>query len=277
MRQPSPSGTERVRSLAATATPTAAALADNPDTRFSVAGAVDHAGRVLLWVAAHHPLHEALREGRRTDPGPEVGIDLSALRRVGRTSTVRARLWCQGRAEPVPDHERRRAALAVWERDPDEELLAAAARQPEPDASVLLRVPPRKVIYHTYDAAGVIEGSAFTLARPDPLTVPGERIIDLVNDRYRDELARAVGRLPDAPRGAAWLWELDARGATTWVNAADGGEAALVRVPWSAPVHTACQLERALFDFLADDAADSGPAGSGHRRGCPMGEAHRHR
>ncbi|MFD0801846.1 DUF2470 domain-containing protein, partial [Streptomonospora algeriensis] len=181
MRQPSPSETERVRSLAATATPTAAALADNPATYFNVRGAVDHAGRVLLWVAAHHPLHEAVREGRRTDPGPRVDVDLSALRRVGRISTVRARMWCQADLEEVPAAERRSAALAACERDPDEALLAAAARRREPGAPVLLRAVVRRVIYYTYDAAGVIEGSAFALARPHPLTGPAEELVGRVN------------------------------------------------------------------------------------------------
>ncbi|GAA1747781.1 DUF2470 domain-containing protein [Streptomonospora arabica] len=276
MRQPSPSETERVRSLAATATPTAATLADNPDTRFSVRGAVDRAGRVLLWVAAHHPLHEAVREERRTARGPEAGVDLSALRRVGRTSTVRARLWCQGSLEEVPARDRRSAALAVWERHPDEELLATAARRPEPDAPVLLRLTPRRVAYHTYDAAGLVEGAAFALTRPDPLTGPAEEIIARVNDRYRDELTRAVHRLPRAPRGAAWLWELDARGATVWVQLTGGADAALVRVPWSARATEACQLERALFDFLAGDAAPAHGADQGrHRRRCPRDEARR--
>ncbi|MUL40962.1 DUF2470 domain-containing protein [Streptomonospora sp. PA3] len=278
MRQPSPSETERVRSLAATATPTAAALADNPDTPFNVAGAVDHAGRVVLWVAAHHPLHEAVREGRRADPGPEVGVDLSAIRRVGRTSTVRARLWCQGRAEAVPAHERRSAALTVWERHPDEGLLAAAALRPEPDAPVLLRMAPRRVFYHTYDAAGVVEGAAFTLTRPDPVAKPAEEIVERVNDRYRDELTRAACRLPGAPQGRAWLWELDARGATVWVDVAGGADAALVRVPWSAPARTVCRLERALFGFLADGGAESGAdAGTSPVRGRPCRRAHRHR
>ncbi|GAB3447300.1 hypothetical protein GCM10027570_19530 [Streptomonospora sediminis] len=281
MRQPSPSETERVRSLAATATPTAAALADNPDTRFSVAGAVDHAGRVVLWIAAHHPLHEAVREGLRTDPGPEVGVDLSALRRVGRISTVRARLWCQGRAAEVPARERRSAALAVWERNPDEELLAAAARRPEPDSPVLLHLAPHTVMYHTHDTAGLVDGAAFALARPDPVTGAAEEAIGRVNDRYRDELARAVAALPGAPQGAAWLWELDSGGATIWVSTSGGTGTALVRVPWSAPARTACQLERALFDLLADDPATGGAgtgdgsASPGHRPHCALRQGRR--
>ncbi|KIH96682.1 hypothetical protein LP52_23560 [Streptomonospora alba] len=177
-------------------------------------------------------------------------------------------MWCQAGLAEVPPADRRSAALAVWEREPDEALLAAAKRRREPGAPVLLRAVVHRVMYHTYDASGLIEGSAFALARPHPITAPAEEIIGRVNDRYRDELARAVGRVRGAPRGAAWLWELDARGATVWVGAADGTGAALVRIPWSRPADAACQLERAVFDFLADDgpqeAADA--ASTRHRR-----------
>ncbi|MDA0567684.1 DUF2470 domain-containing protein [Streptomonospora sp. S1-112] len=255
-------------------------MADYPGTRFSVRGAVDHAGRVLLWVAADHPLREALREGRQGDTGPVVGVELSALRRVGRTPTVRARLWCQGRAGAVPLRERRDAALAVWERDPDEELLAALpAPGPSPAeaAPLLVRVAPSTVVYHTYDAMGVVEGPAYLAARADPLARPAEDILARVNDRYRDELAAAAAALPGAPRGAAWLWELDAHGATVWVNPFSGADPVLVRVPWSAPAGAPCQLERAVFDFLAGGAERAGAApaeaaapaeGPAGRRGC---------
>ncbi|MBB5996852.1 hypothetical protein [Streptomonospora salina] len=183
-------------------------------------------------------------------------------------------MWCQGSLEEVPAADRRSAALAVWERDPDEALLAAAARRREPGSPVLLRATVHRVIYHTYDAAGMIEGSDFALARPHPGTVPAEEIIERVNDRYRDELTRAVQRLPHAPRGAAWLWELDPHGATVWIGAPEGTGTSLVRVPWNRPAEGACQLERALFDFLTGDGPgqDGRPAPERHHR-CRRGRA----
>ncbi|MBB6172562.1 hypothetical protein HNR23_002622 [Nocardiopsis mwathae] len=251
MRQPCPSAIERVRSLAATATPTTAVLADDPGTRFSVRGAVDDAGRTVLWAESGHPLHEALRAAGRTNADLPIGVGLSALRHVGRTPTVRARLWCDGRVSAVPAGERRDAALAVWDVCPDEELLAAVDHDPMPDAPLLARVEPATVMYHTYDASGVIDGPAFRAAAPDPITGAAERILRHVNDCHRDELSAALRHLPDTPDGAAWLWELDAHGVTLWVNPLHGGDPALIRVPWSDRVTRPCQLERALFDLMS--------------------------
>ncbi|GAA3734571.1 hypothetical protein HDA32_003871 [Spinactinospora alkalitolerans] len=254
MRQPSPSAIERVRSLAATATPTTAALADDPSARFSVRGAVDHAGRAVLLLDADHPLHEALRATRYGRADLAVGVDLSALRHVGQTPTVRARLWCEGWVSAVPADERREAALAVWEGTPDEGLLAAVDNDPTPDAPLLARVEPAMVIYDTYDDAGIIDGDAFLAAPPDPLTRTAERIIAHVNDCHRDELGAVLRDVADAPEGAAWLWELDGHGATLWVTPyGEGGRhrPVLVRLPWSAPATAPCELERALHGLIA--------------------------
>jgi hypothetical protein len=259
MRSPCPSAIERVRSLAATATPTAATSADYPGTCFSVRGAVDHAGRAVLLVEAGDPLHGALRERRHDGADLAVDVELRALRHVGRTPTVRAHLWCRGWVSAVPGGERREAALTVAARHPDEGLLAAVEHHPTADAPLLVRVEPETVMYHTYDAAGVIDGAAFRAARPDPVTAAAEHILGHVNDRHRDELSAALRHLPDAPEGAAWLWELDARGATLWVNPADGGRPALIRVPWSATITAPCQLERALFDLMAYRPSPAGP------------------
>ncbi|WP_046471030.1 DUF2470 domain-containing protein [Allosalinactinospora lopnorensis] len=250
MRQPSPSTIERIRSLASTATPTMAALADEPGTRFSVRGAVEHAGRVVLMIDAGHPLHEVLRTTRHGTADLAIGVDLSALRHVGHTPTVRARLWCEGWISVVPAGERHDAALAVWKREPDKELLAAVDGSAA-DAPLLARVEPASVIYHTYDAAGIIDGADFRAAAPHPLTGPAERILHHVNDCHRDELSASLRRLPDAPQGAAWIWELDCHGVTLWVNPIDGDHPTLARVPWSAPATAPCQLERALHDLMA--------------------------
>ncbi|GAB3205557.1 DUF2470 domain-containing protein [Marinactinospora thermotolerans] len=250
MRQPCPSEIERVRSLAATATPTAVALADDPDTRFSASGAVDRVGRVVLLIGTDHPLHGALREVSRGSTGPRAGVDLCAIRHVGRTPTVRARLWCEGRVSEVPAHERRQAALAIWERHPDEGLLAAVDNDPTPDGPLLACIEPDVVVYDTYDDAGVIDGAAFRAARPDPLTLPAERILARVNDRHRDELSASLRDVPDVPQGRAWLWELDGFGATLWVSPYASDRPVLVRLPWNVRATAPCQLEGALRELL---------------------------
>ncbi|MFC7330390.1 DUF2470 domain-containing protein [Marinactinospora rubrisoli] len=257
MRQPGPSELERVRSLAATATPTTAALADDPTAHFSVRGAVDHVGRAVLLLQADSPLHSALRTARHGRPDLMVGIGLSALRHVGRTPTVRARLWCEGRVSAVPTGERREAALAVWERVPDEELLAAVDHHPttvEGDAPLLARVEPATVLYETYDSAGVIDGTDFRDTTPDPLTSAAERIIGHVNDRHRDDLTAVLREIPAAPVGSAWLWELDRHGLTLWVAPYDQDRPVLVRLPWSGPARSTCELERALHELLTHRA-----------------------
>lgn len=257
MRPPCPSVVERIRSLATTATPTTVALADNPSARFSVRGAVDHAGRAVLLVGTGHPLHEALRATRHGRADLAIGVDLSALRHVGQTPTVRARLWCEGWVSAVPAGERRDAALAVWERTPDEDLIAAVGHDSTPGAPLLARVEPAMVVYDTYDAAGIIDGGTYRAARPDPLTGAAERIIAHVNDCHRDALAAAARGVPDVPEGTAWLWELDSHGATLWVAPFGGRAPLLVRLPWSAPVTGRRQLERALHDLLAHSEARS--------------------
>ncbi|WP_158562783.1 DUF2470 domain-containing protein [Marinitenerispora sediminis] len=154
----------------------------------------------------------------------------------------------------VPAGERREAALAVWERVPDEELLAAVDHPPTAggwDAPLLARVEPATVLYETYDSAGVIDGGDFRAAEPDPLTGAAERIIGHVNDCHRDELGAALGQVPAAPEGAAWLWELDRHGLTLWVAPYDRGRPVLVRLPWSDPARSACDLERGLHELLA--------------------------
>ncbi len=251
MRLPGPSVTERIRSLATTATPTMATLASEPGTRFSASGAVERAGRAILLIEPGHPLHQVLRTGPRRDTDLEIGVALCALRHVGHVPTVRARMWCQGTLSLVPAAERRSAALAVWEMTPDESLLATADRAPSDDAPLLARVDPRWVHYHTYDRAGIIDGADFRATEPDPLTGPAERILRHVNDRHRDELSASLRHLPNAPRGAAWVWELDGLGVTLWVNRADGRQPALIRVPWSTRATAPCQLERALHDLMA--------------------------
>ncbi|GAA3736265.1 DUF2470 domain-containing protein [Salinactinospora qingdaonensis] len=254
MRRPGPSTIERIRSLAATATPTSAALADDPATRFSACGAVDHAGRAVLVLDADHPLREALRRPRPGHADLAVGLEISALRHVGHISTVRARMWWEGTIAPVPTRERREAALAVWERHPSEELLTAVDNDPtavDPDMPLLARVEPDLVFYDAYDEAGVIEGAAFRRARPDPLLPAAERILSQVNDRHRDDLSAALSHLPGVPEGAAWVWDLDSHGVTLWVAPYDASQPAVVRVPWNVPATAACELERALHHLIA--------------------------
>ncbi|MBB4930812.1 hypothetical protein F4561_001632 [Lipingzhangella halophila] len=259
MRRPSPSTIERIRSLASTATPTAVALADEPGTRFSARGAVERAGRVILLIDAGHPLHEMLRTDPHGDADLEISVDLCALRHVGHTPTVRARMWCDGGVSVVPAAERREAALAVWERDPDESLLAAAENDPRDGGPLLARVEPGTLLYHTYDSAGVIDGADFRATEPDPLTGPAEHILRHINDRHRDELSASLRHLPNAPQGAAWIWELDGLGVTLWVNRTDDDHPALIRVPWSARATAPCQLERALHDLMAHQGASPLP------------------
>ncbi|PSK90547.1 hypothetical protein CLV63_12281 [Murinocardiopsis flavida] len=255
MRQPSPPEVERIRSLATTATPTTVAMADDPSARFSVRGAVDHAGRVVLKIDTGHPLHELPWATLHECPDLAVSVDLSALRHVGQTPTVRARLWCEGWLSAVPPHERRAAALAVWERTPEEDLISAVDRDPGTDAPLLVRIAPTLVFYATYDTAGVIDGDLFRAARPDPLTDAAERLLGHANDCHRDELAAAARGVADVPDGSTWLWELDSRGATLWVAPYSGSHPVLVRVPWSARAGDPHALRQALGDLLTGSGA----------------------
>ncbi|MFF4412211.1 DUF2470 domain-containing protein [Streptosporangium sp. NPDC001559] len=227
---------ERVRTLAATATPTHVSLTGTRLPASPARGGVDDRGRPVLLVMPGDPLHGALDE-------PVVTVDLTASRSLGAVQASRGLLKVQGWAQAVPDGEARQAAIAIAERCPDEALFEAL----EDRGPRLLRIDVGQVIYLTGPESGVLDGEEYLGARPDPLMDVAERLLDHVNDTHRDQLETALVSLLDGPVPDVWLWELDRFGATVRSGV---GEPTLIRLPWPVPVSDAGSLERALRCLL---------------------------
>ncbi|GAA3068471.1 DUF2470 domain-containing protein [Streptosporangium carneum] len=227
---------ERVRSLAATATPTHVSLAGADLPATPARGGVDDAGRPVLLVLPGDPLHGAHDE-------PVVTVDLTASRSLGGIEASRGLLKVQGWAQAVPEAEARRTAVAIAERCPDEALFEAL----EGGAPRLLRVDVGQVIYLTGPESGVLDGEEYLEARPDPLLEVAERMLDHVNGTHRHQLESALVSLLDGPVPDVWLWELDRFGATVRSGV---DEPTLIRLPWPAPITDAGSLERALRCLL---------------------------
>ncbi|WP_067132307.1 DUF2470 domain-containing protein [Microtetraspora malaysiensis] len=249
---------ERIRTLAAVAVPTHVSVAGAPLSG-AARGGVDAAGRPVLLVKPGEDLYGIADE-------VVVTVDLVAIRDTGGRDRPRGLLKVQGWAQPVPDGEVRAAAVAIADRCPDDDLLAAvdAAEQrvpptpagaPEPPAAPpapgppiagpaprLLRVDVAQVVYLTGQESGVLDAENYLDASPDPFLDPAERILRHVNEWHREQLALTIAHLLGEPVSAdVWLWELDRYGATVW-SAPDR----LIRLPWPSPAASAAEMEHAL-------------------------------
>lgn len=242
----------RIRSLAAQAVPTAAAPLGGSDGTEEVTGAVDQSGRPVLLVQPYDALYPLLAGTLTGGQDVPVSVDMRTVRTVGDIPTVRGRLWFQGWAAPVRSGEVYGAALAVWERSPSPAGLLDALDGPDPAAGtpLLATVEPAMVMYDTYDASGTIEGDVYLDADPGPLLEPAEKILAHVNECHREVLTRAVRAIHGPGAGEAWLWELDERGATVWVEHGDD-RPMLIRLPWTSEARVPCELEGALTRLLA--------------------------
>ncbi|MFF4779533.1 DUF2470 domain-containing protein [Microtetraspora fusca] len=136
---------ERIRTLAAVAAPTHVSVAGAPLSG-AARGGVDAAGRPVLLVKPGEVLYDIADE-------VVVTADLVAIRDTGGRDRPRGLLKVQGWAQPVPDGEVRAAAVAIADRCPDDDLLAAVdaaerrtpprpTNTPEPPVPPLVPGPP---------------------------------------------------------------------------------------------------------------------------------------
>ncbi|MBG0829993.1 DUF2470 domain-containing protein [Planomonospora sp. ID67723] len=232
---------ERVRTLAATATPTHVSLAGTARPARPARGGVDASGRPVLLVLPGDPLYGVRDE-------PVVTVDLTASRSLGGAELSRGLLKVQGWVQTVPAGELREAAVAIAERCPDEALFEAVEDPGSPGCPRLLRVDVGQVVYLTGPESGVLDAEEYLGAAPDPLLADAERMIRHINGAHRDRLETALASLMAAPVADAWLWELDRFGVTVRSGALD--RPTLVRLPWPAPVTDADSLEAALHCLL---------------------------
>ncbi|GGM61876.1 prephenate dehydratase [Thermopolyspora flexuosa] len=245
MRQPvvaGPPTPERVRTLAALAAPTHVSITGSALPAGPARGGVDELGRPVLLVKPGEPLHLLA-------PGDEavVTVDLSCVRDLGGVARPRGLLKVQGWARAVPGEDARKAAIAIAERCPDEDLFTALERPGEPDAPRLLHIDVGFVVHLTAQETGVLDAEAYNAAEPDPFLHDAERLLHHVNSAHRDTLGPVAARLLGRPVGEVWLWELDRYGVTF---REETEETTLIRVPWPSPAANRHTLEHALHRVL---------------------------
>ncbi|WP_433360156.1 DUF2470 domain-containing protein [Streptosporangium sp. CA-115845] len=228
---------ERVRTLAAGATPTHVSITGGTSPAMPTRGGVDGAGRPVLLVLPGDPLYGARDE-------PVVTVDLTSNRSLGEHELARGLLKVQGWAQAVPVAEARRTAVAIAERCPDEALFEVLEGTNGPR---LLRVDVGRVIYLTGPESGVLDAEEYLGAAPDPLMGEAERMLHHVNGAHRRQLEAALGSLLAEPVPGAWLWELDRFGATVRCGVEDP---TLIRLPWPSPMTDAESLEHAVRCLL---------------------------
>lgn len=221
---------ERVRTLAATATPTHVSVTGTDVPAGPTRGGVDAAGRPVLLVKPGEFLHGTATETL-------VTVDLVATRDLGGVQRPRGLLKIQGWTQEVPDEEARETAVAIAERCPDDDLLAVLdGGEPK-----LLRLDIGRVIYLTGQESGFLDAGDYLASAPDPFLDLAERLISYVNEYRREQLVQSMEKLTEENSEDAWLWELDRYGATVRMRANQ-----LVRLPWPTPLPTRTAFKRAV-------------------------------
>ncbi|WP_055477732.1 DUF2470 domain-containing protein [Sphaerimonospora mesophila] len=232
MRHPvaAPPIPERIRTLAATATPTHVSVTGTDIPACPARGGVDTAGRPVLLVKPGEFLYGTATETL-------VTVDLVATRDLGGVQRPRGLLKVQGWTQDVPGEEARETAVAIAERCPDDDLLAAL----DGGTPKLLRLDIGRVIYLTGQESGLLDAGDYLASAPDPFLDTAERLIRHVNEAHREQLVQSMGRLTGENADDAWLWELDRYGATVRMRANE-----LVRLPWPVPLPTRTAFEQAV-------------------------------
>jgi hypothetical protein len=235
---------ERARTVATRAA--AALCVAGRDPSRPLAHATTAAGQVLVLVRADGEAAETLDRA----PGRDVSALLMVSDRapVPLRDPVRATLWLSGWLTPVPEADRRAAAVAFAEVRPEEALLDVGG------AAALLRLDLAEVVLREGGGCAEVSPADYAAARPDPLAGTEERALRHLDGEHPEVLALLGSRVPTGPGETVRPLGLDRFGYRLRVEGARGDRD--VRVPFARPLSCAGQVHAATRQLLCGLRAD---------------------
>ncbi|SNS28314.1 Protein of unknown function [Geodermatophilus saharensis] len=227
---------ERARTVATRAA-AALCLAGRDPSR-PLAHATTTAGQVLVLVPGDGEVTAAL------DRAPDVSALLMVSDRapVPLRDPVRGTLWLSGWLTPVPEAERRAAAVAFAEVRPEEALLDVGG------AAALLRLDLAEVVLREGPGCAEVSPADYAAARPDPLAGIEERVLRHLDRDHPEVLAVLRSPVPVAAGETARPLGLDRFGYRLRIEGPGGHRD--VRVPFARPLTCAGQLNAATSRLL---------------------------
>jgi hypothetical protein len=238
-----PTAAERARTVATRAA--AAVCVAGRDPSRPLAHATTRAGQVLVLVPADGEVAAAL------DAAP--ARDVSALLMVSDRAPVplrdpvRATLWLSGWLTPVPEADRRAAAVAFAEVRPEEALLDVGG------AASLLRLDLAEVVLREGPGCAEISPAGYAGARPDPLVDVEERMLRHLDDDHPEVLAllgSAVARTRLRAGAGETVRPLGIDRFGYRLRIEGGGGSRDVRVPFARPLTCPGQVNAATSQLL---------------------------
>ena len=233
---------ERARTVA-TRTAAALCLAGRDPSR-PIAHATTAAGQVLVLVPADGEVAAALEAAPDRDVSALLMVSDRAP--VPLRDPVRATLWLSGWLTPVPEADRRAAAVAFAEVRPEEALLDVGG------AATLLRLDLAEVVLREGGGCAEVSPDDWAAARPDPLAAVEARMLRHLDGDHPEVLALlgtavARGGVPAAGERVRPLG-LDRFGYRLRVEGVTAHRD--VRVPFPRPLTCAGQLQQATAQLL---------------------------
>ncbi|MGY1665798.1 DUF2470 domain-containing protein [Geodermatophilus sp. SYSU D00696] len=234
---------ERARTVATRAA--AALCLPGRDPSRPLAHATTAAGQVLVLEPGDGEVAAAL--DRAPDRDVSALLMVSDRAPVALRDPVRATLWLSGWLTPVPEADRRAAAVAFAEVRPEEALLDVGG------TATLLRLDLAEVVLREGTGCAEVSPADYAAARPDPLAGVEERLLRHL-DRDHPEVLALLGsavarsRVPVTAGETLRPLGLDRFGYRLRVEGAGGHRD--VRVPFPGPLTCAGQVDAATSRLL---------------------------
>ncbi|MGY1738391.1 DUF2470 domain-containing protein [Geodermatophilus sp. SYSU D00684] len=205
-----------------------------------LAHATTAAGQVLVLVPADGEVAAALEAAPDRDVSALLMVSDRAP--VPLRDPVRATLWLAGWLTPVPEVDRRAAAVAFAEVRPEGALLDVGT------SATLLRLDLAEVVLREGDACAEVSPGEFAAARPDPLAAVEARMLQHLDRDHPDVLAVLRSRVPAGPGETVRPLGVDRFGYRLRVERPGGHRD--VRVPFPRPLTCPGQLRAATSQLL---------------------------